>query len=129
MVCVKMMKHGRSKRSGWSGFGRTSFYSHFGTAHVQIMKFSYLQRPITHPRITTWLQQLAISPILWHKMIHPWSDQLPGACYGPVMCVYMRPSGPLTFSPYSPRLSTMSIWKITLSASRICWLKMTNWLE
>ena len=28
--------HGRSKQSGWCGFGRTSFHGHFRTAHAHV---------------------------------------------------------------------------------------------
>ena len=47
--------HGHSKRSGWSGFGRTSFTVIFGTAHAQIM-----HRECSYH---------AVSPISRHKMV------------------------------------------------------------
>ena len=56
--------HGRSKRSGWSGFGRTSFQGHFwncACADNENFALAQLHRAITRARTTPWLQQLAVS--------------------------------------------------------------------
>ena len=53
--------HGRSKWSGWSGFGQTSFYDHFwncACADNEIFALVQLHRAITHARTTPWLQRM-----------------------------------------------------------------------
>ena len=66
--------HGCSKRSSWSGFGRTSFYVNFwkcACADNEIFALAQLQRAITRACTTPWLHQVAVSPIPRHKMISP----------------------------------------------------------
>ena len=63
MTCVSLIEstHGRSKRSGWSGFGRTTFYRHFwncACADNEIFALAQLHQAITSARTTPWLQRM-----------------------------------------------------------------------
>ena len=66
--------HGCSKRSGWSGFGRTSFYGQFRNCTCAGNEISHLRnytKAITCAYTTPWLQELAVPLIQQHKMISP----------------------------------------------------------
>ena len=66
--------HGRSKRSGWSGFGRISFNGHFwncACADNEVFALVQLHRAITHARTTPWLQQLDVTRYP-RCLLRPW---------------------------------------------------------
>ena len=122
---ISLECHGRSKRSGWSGFGRTRFTVIFGTVHADndIFVPAQLHWAITRARTMLWLQQLAVSPILQHKMIsqelpyHPVNYKFSKCTFGQKKAVSHAFQPACNFSLSRSTLSKSALMRSTLARS------------